>query len=104
MATGTIPQPAVPLDFVIETKNWDNISVSSQSYSESTVSISKTGYTPIGLVGWEIANASSSGTNRTKCFLFRYYISGNTLYYSIGNYSTSSAKVRLYAQILYKKD
>ena len=87
------------------TKSVDNISIAAEKTSgdsvASSMDVTVSGKTPIAVAGWTIANASSSGQYCSYCTLFRCYLSGNTLYYSIKNHCSSAAKVKLSVIILY---
>ena len=106
LGSGNISISGTDLSTDLAVYEWDkdNISINATSYSEGSASIAKTGYTPIGVVGWVIGSASSNGVNRTRSAVYRCYISGTTLYWGIGNAASAAAKVRLYVEILYIKN
>jgi hypothetical protein len=83
----------------------DNVTVngSGTKYTDGNASIAKTGYTPLGVVGFRVINASSSGANGANVVISHAYISGTTAYFRVKNTETSSAKVRIYFTILYAK-
>ncbi len=81
----------------------DNISVSSGQTSDGNTSIAKTGYTPLGVVGYRVVNASSSGLNGAFGVISHAYITGNTAYYRVRNTGNANMKVRIYFNILYVK-
>lgn len=83
----------------------DNVTVngSGTKYTDGNASIAKTGYTPLGVVGFRVINASSSGTNGANVVISHAYISGTTAYFRVKNTETSSAKVRIYFTVLYAK-
>lgn len=89
--------------FTIEFKNVDNISVSANSYKEGSLSIAKTGFTPIGVLDYYASNASSSGTGSSFAMIYHNYIdrSNNTYHYGIRNVNSSAIKVKMNARILY---
>ena len=89
---------------VVEQKDKDNITVAANSFLEDSFSIAKTGYTPIGVVGFALNNATSNGANSSRVFLFANKITTSTLYCSYRNTYSSAAKIRLIAMILYRKD
>lgn len=80
----------------------DNQSVSSSSYVGVLIDISvPTGYTPIGIVGVHLANASSSGTGVTLASIAQFYVSSNTqAYVRIKNPSSSALKLAVTADVL----
>lgn len=83
----------------------DNLSVTTTSPTAAgTKSVAKTGYTPIGIVGFRCVNASSSGTNGAYGVISRAYLSGTnnaTANYRVRNVGTGSMKVRIYFTVLY---
>ena len=82
----------------------DNWSVAASSSEDTTVSVAKTGYTPLGIVGWNFANATSSGTGRSLVYLTKLYLSGTTATISVRNSTTTAAKVKLTIFVLYRKN
>lgn len=83
----------------------DNLSVTTTSpTADGTKSVAKTGYTPIGIVGFRCVNASSSGTNGALGVISHAYLSGTnnaTANYRVRNCGASTMKVRIYFTILY---
>ena len=88
----------------------DNISVPAATSSSmgvnSSISIPATisgrAYTPIGVVGYSIINASSSGTRYTYCTVTRCRLSDDSVKATIVNRSTAgAAKVLLTVDVLY---
>lgn len=82
---------------------------SSSNYLTANVDISKSGYTPLGVVGWRIGNADSGGANWYYVSLLRNYIgtSGGSpvVYLAFHNYHESaSAVIKIQLWILYRKD
>lgn len=82
----------------------DNVTISGSSYGNNSKSVSKTGFTPIGIVGMHLENASSGGTLNTYCAVHSFYLSGSTAYWIVKNTSTSQAKIKVTATILYVKN
>lgn len=72
--------------------------VNANSYvADKTVSASKTGYTPIGIIGM-----SRSGSYHGYCHVYEYYLSGNTIYWSVRNFNTSNnASLTMSFRVLY---
>lgn len=103
MADGIYYNPEPQL--TVDTVSLDNQTISGNSYDNFSIATTKSGYTAIGVVGWEIQNATSSGTNATNCTLYRYYKSsaGNATFY-VKNNGSSSAKIRMVAYVLYRKN
>ena len=86
----------------IDTVTVDNISISANgSATDQSVSATKSSYTPIGVVGYVIANATSSGTGGGNCVLTQARIVNSNAVFSIKNVSSSAVKVRVIANILY---
>lgn len=92
----------------ITTDNFDkdNISVpsggtSNSGYADGTITVTKSGYTPVAVVGFSVVNGSSSGSNGAYCFPSKLYISGNTVEYRIQNRKTQAAVVKLTVYVLY---
>ena len=79
------------------------VTLNANSYGNSSFSVSKTGYTPIGVVGVHISNGTG-GSNNTSCPLHSFYISGTTFYWIARNVSSSQAKIKVTADILYVKN
>lgn len=93
----------VTSSLVVEQKVADNISVTSNSYKDGTVSVAKTGYKPLGVVGFTITNGSTGGTNGALNIASHLTITGNTLNYRIKSVSSGASVVKLTADILYVK-
>lgn len=91
--------------YMVEGKSiFDNKSIASGGFTDDTVSIAKTGYVPVGVVGHSYASATTSGTGRSYAVASKMYISGNNLVSCTRNVSaTANIKIRLTAYILYKK-
>lgn len=98
--------PNVLSDFlIVEAKiAADNQSVAAGDFKDGSVSVAKTGYTPLGIVGYNFSNATSGGTGRTLVSLVKNYISGTTYTFCIKNLSNSAIKVKLGIYILYRKN
>lgn len=91
---------------VVESKSADNVSISANGTAGASFTITKNGYTAIGIVGWQLENASSSGARYTFCRLYSTYISSqSTAYVHLRNrYTAGGAKVKVTIQVLYKKN
>lgn len=83
----------------------DNLSVTTTNpTAEGTKSVAKTGYTPIGIVGFRCVSASSSGTNGAYGVISHAYLSGTnnaTANYRVRNCGAATMKVRIYFTVLY---
>lgn len=84
--------------------NSDNQSFAKSSTTEKTVSCARSGYTPIGIVGFDLDNASSSGANVASCVILACRINGSNILWQIRNNATSAAKIMLKANVLYKQN
>lgn len=86
--------------------NADNISVAANSATSTTaVTITKSGYTPIGVVGWFVTSASSSGANNNWVVPNLLRVTSSTqASYVLRNVGTAAAKVKLTIYVLYRKD
>ena len=96
---GLIPDQSA--DWVVENKTlWPNMTLSANSCTAiKTADVSKSGYTPIGVVGWLF-----NGTNANCLSYSKMSISGDTLTYLIANNGNSSANgVDCIACVLYHK-
>lgn len=78
----------------------DNVAVS--TISTVTISAALDGYTPIGIVGLTIVNASSSGAYSSFCFPYMFFLNedGEAEIHLRNTYS-SAAKVLVTAYVLY---
>lgn len=83
----------------------DNLSIATNTFNENSYSVAKEGYTPIGVLGFNIGNASSSGSGRTSAVFTKLYVSNGNLTACVKNVSTTTAiKIKLNAYIIYKKN
>lgn len=104
-AAGAITAGGLPSGLLVEEVSIvDNLTVASGSYSDGTASVAKTGYTPIGIVGFRCVNASSSGAGGAQGVIQYAYLSGTnnaTANYRVRNVASGSMKVRIYFNVLY---
>lgn len=87
--------------FIVENKTvWSNLTLAANSSTAvQTSNISKSGYTPIGIVGY-----SFDGSYENCLSYSKLTVSGNTLTYLVANNGNSSASsINCVVQILYKK-
>ena len=92
---------------VVENRTlFDNKSVAANGFSTDTSTFSaKTGYTAIGIVGFEVSNASSSGAGSSGItFGICYLSSATSAFTQITNRGTGAAKVKAVARILFLKN
>jgi hypothetical protein len=91
--TGKLPT------FVVEVVNSTSVSINANSSSDNSFSVAKSGYTPLGIVGYNIA-----GTGISAIAPYRMRLIGSTAYYGVRNYGTIQATgVTVQASILYVK-
>lgn len=81
----------------------DDKTISGSNYGNGSLSVAKTGFTPIGIVGMHLQNATNSGSNNTLCAVHSFYLSGTTAYWIVRNTGSSQAKIKVTATILYAK-
>ena len=90
---------------IVDQVSADNISVSANSATSTTaITATKTGYTPIGVVGWFITSASSSGTNANQVVPNLLRVTGSQVSYVLRNVGSSASKVKLTVYVLYRKN
>ena len=80
-----------------------SMSVAANSYGDSTQTFTKSGYYPLGLMGWSL-----TGTQATLCFMPRYFLSAVSngsceLTIRVRNTSTSAASPTVNIYILWVK-
>lgn len=94
--SGSVEDALDKLEFVVDTKTATDISIAANAFGDSATDVSKSGYTPLAIVGF---NGSNSYANPV-----RWYLSGNTAnvkFYNAASSSLSTVSPTLY--ILYKK-
>lgn len=87
--------------FFVKMVSLDNQSVAANGNPTITYSCEESGYRPIGVVGFDIDNASSSGANASYIFIFACRISGTTITWQVRNTASSAAKIKLNTYVLY---
>lgn len=102
MATGTIPFDGI----IIEECSVDNITLAENAYVNQNITIEKTGYTPIGIVGFRVTNASSSGSNATFCYVGACFLINETTARVMTKNANgnNSAKVKIVVWVMYRKN
>lgn len=87
------------------TTDWvdqDNISIAASGATTGvSIDASKSGYMPIGVIGYRLVNASTSGTGSSYGCVYRLQIDSTNVVGSIRNISSNAIKLRIYAQVLY---
>ena len=80
----------------------DNVSIAAgSSATQQSISVSKTGYTPIAIRGVRLTNASSSGTNVANCASYYFALSGNNAIVSVHNNGAAAAKIAIQVDVFY---
>ena len=81
----------------------DNISISKSSTASGTITpTAYTGYTPIGVIGYDMNTASSSGAYLANCVPLAINFSSGTVSYQVrNNNSSNAAKIKVIARVLY---
>ena len=97
--TGTWVKVLHADSIVIESKNKSSGSVSAGSAIDVTLSVTKEGYTPIGLVGWNL-----DGTGVSYACVYRAYLNGTTAKVTFRNTSTSAVTLTVYFYVMYLKN
>jgi hypothetical protein len=81
------------------------VNVAANNLATGTLAVTKSGYTTIGVVGYDMSNYSGTGgAYVSKCSLGRCEVSGNTVHYDVYNHSGNAAKVQVEFVVLYKKN
>lgn len=82
----------------------DGLTVNANNYATTSKSVSKTGYTPLGIVGVHLENATTGGTYNTYVFTHSFYLSGTTAYFVLRNtHASTNAKIKITISVLYVK-
>ena len=83
----------------------DDVSLTANTYATIDVPISKTGYSPLGIVGWAIDNATNGGQYHTYVFPMRIaFSSSSNVRLWVRNTYTSTAKVKVTVRVLWARD
>lgn len=89
--------------YVIERVNINGISIGAQSYITSRASVAKTGYKPVGVVGFNMSNYG--GIHVHYCFPWAIHVEDGTsnVYYQITNtHEEESTSIQLSVWVLYE--
>lgn len=102
MATGIISQP---IQFMVMTSTLDNVSIGANTAVIENVNITKTGWKPLALTGFVIANASSSGANVSYVTTRSVNVIANSNIASVAcrNNGNNAAKIQISISVLYQK-
>ena len=92
------------IQYTIEEKYVDNVTVNANSYAEIDINVAKTGYTAVGLLGYAVNLASSNGTNASRCFVYDYHVvDATSAFVQVRNTYTSAAKIKVRVFVLYQE-
>lgn len=97
LGSGNLPLLKRTTDYV------DNLTVSANTdyFVDFSIYV-PSGYTKIGVIGWDISNASSSGTNASHCAIRSIFpTSSENIRVEIGNFGTATAKLKITLYILF---
>ena len=111
MASGT--KKMLQTQLLVDTITREDVSIGTSgtaaygnyTFDSSHGDITKSGYTPIAIVGYRIATGTHSGTGATFVMCYGAILTSTTsasLY--IRNTGSSTAKVNLSVDVLYRKD
>ena len=83
----------------------DNVSIAKATTGSGSFTVSSiSGYTPVGIVGFDLSNASSSGTGVGNVVPLQWQLSGSTVNWQIrNNHASNAAKIQIQVFILYAK-
>ena len=107
MSVGIISNKNIPRIAYTHWIDYDNISVTKNSYVTLTKDVSLSGFKLLGGVDYMMSNASSSGKNYNYCSIYRWNpnpTDQKTLTIVIRNWYSSDAKVKLSIEPLYVRD
>ena len=81
----------------------DNVSITKENTGNGTFTVStQSGYTPVGIVGFDLSNAPS-GTGVHNCVPLQFELNGSTVSWQIRNNASSTVKIQIQIYILYAK-
>lgn len=76
----------------------NNIAVGANAFVEETYNVSKSGYTPIGII-----TINKSGSGSGHCVISQFRISDNNAIVAIRNLNSTAATVSMSITVLYKE-
>lgn len=90
--------------YAVEEYVKDNVSINGPGNTGNLdITVSKSGYNAIGVVGFYITNATSSGQNSTWCtMLYCMRTSNSNVRVRVCNVGTSTAKVKITVYVLFE--
>ena len=93
--------------YIVEAKTLvDNLTVEPSAFISNTYSVAKQGYTPLGVLGYIIGNATNSGGACTWITMNQMYVTTNSaIYAQYRNLNTTTAaKIKIVAYVWYVKN
>ena len=91
--------------WVIENRSQDNLTVTGSEQVAFSINVEKVGYTPIGVVGFNLTNASSSGARVSFVFVNSVAVTSSTsVRVATRNTNSSAAKIKIELSVLYLKN
>ena len=97
MASGTIEQTESRL--VVDTCEVTNIAISAKGYKNQDITVSKTGYEPIGIVGYLLGGSGSTWVNVYICRL----ANSTTARIGLREMSDAAVTITVTVYVLYRK-
>lgn len=82
----------------------DGLSINANGWNGGYYDVAYSGYTPLGILGVHIQNATTDGANSSVCFLFEWRLINNEAVVYLRNTAASAAKVKLVVDVLYEQD
>lgn len=110
LITATSALPVIKGAFSSQTKSQDNVTIDiNKTSSKNTINITRSGYTAVGICGFYIQNASSSGQNGSSCYFTQCYLTSGvgstTASYVVRNtHTTKKAKIKVSVIVTYVKN
>lgn len=102
MASGTINKPYAEL--IVDSVDQDNYSVPGNDQATPYISVAKEGYTPIGVVGVYLANASSGGARVSFVNICSFSIIESNFRITLRCTNSAAAKILIRVHVLYVKN
>ena len=88
----------------VVTAKKDNLSISKTNTASGTFNVSsQSGYTPVGVVGFDLSNATSSGSGASYAVPLQIQLSGSSIAYQIRNSHSAAIRISLEVFVLYAK-
>ena len=98
--------PVLSTYLSVQTKSVDNVTVNAGGTAQADITVTRSGYTPIGILGVNIASASSGGTRPSYCHTYSTFLyNSTTARVSLRNRlaaGTGNAKVKVTVYVLYR--